>query len=229
MIEGRLISRYICCVLLISVACCAFAQGERSAEAGTDNFLVFCSMDGEQVTKLDAQEAQILWAAKIDTSTFYGDIGGFSYSVDHKPYIRGVAPPHLDGGLPDSSKFVIKINNRELGSAECEPTLLFYGQFDHGLLTMAYYVEIFQGKWPWKAVDTYLAVVREEGRPRVKLDAVLETIKFGLACYIQHPNNDEGVYDAIHHYMRIHAEFEVPEDVFKLLGKAAEPEVKPID
>lgn len=42
------------------------------------------------------------------------------------------------------------------------------------------------------------------------------------------PSSDEGHCDDIHRYQRIHAEFEVPEDVFKLIGKAAEPPVKPV-
>ena len=222
-----MISRHIWVVLLMMFASCAFAQEEDN---WTDNFLVFSSMDGEQVTRVDAEEAQILRATIIDSTVYYRDIKGYSISEDEKPYIRGAVLTCLNGGVPDSNTFVIKINNRDLGREDCDvdcgPTLFLYGQFNDGNLTRLYYVGVWQGSYAWKAVNSYLAIEREDGTPRVKLDAVLETIGFGLACYVRHPYNKEGVYDAIHHYMRIHAEFEVPEDVFKLLGKAAEPPVK---
>ena len=215
-----MISRYIYFVLLICVASCAFAQEEGSAAKETGNFLVVSSMDGEQVKTLDAGEAQILWATQMDTADYDPEEDAYSYFVE--------LFPDLKGGRPDSGSFVIKIKSMKHGW-ENEPTLLLYAQFDEGHLTKVYYRGMCESPSAWKAVDTYLAVLRENGQPRVKLDAVLETIKFGLACYIRHPYNEEGGYDDIHRYMRIHAEFEVPEDVFKLLGKAAEPEVKQVD
>jgi len=223
-----MVSRYIYFVLLICVASCAFAQEEGSAAKGTDNFLVLSSMDGEQVYTLGAEEAQILWASRLDTSVFYRNIKGSYLNEDIGPTIKGAVLDHLDGKVPDSSKLVIKTKSLDPEFAG-DPTLFLYGQFDEGHLTQVYYVGVWQGSYAWKAVDTYVAVVREDGNPRVKFDAVLETIGFGLACYVRNPCNEEGGYDPILRYMRIHAEFEVPEDVFKLLGTASEPEVKQID
>lgn len=209
-----MIDRYFYFVLLLSLVLCACSRSK-----GPENFLVVSSMDGEQVKKVDAEEAQIHWATAIDTADYYPEEDRYSYHV--------VLSTESNGDLPDSNCFVIKIKTIELGY-EGEPTLLLYARFVEGRLTEVYYTEIGELICTWMAVETYVAVVREDGRPRVKLDGVVETVKFGLACYIGFPLNKDGLYDDIPRYMRIHAEFEVPEDVFKLLGQAAEPPVKPV-
>ena len=215
MFGKTMISRFVYFVLLLNIVPYACSRSK-----GTDNFLVVSSMDGEQYTRLDAEEAQVFRATVMDTSRYSPRDGVYHYSISFKPSIRGEAL--------DSSSLVIRLDKIKQG-LENENSFILCAQFDSGLLSKVYYGETGQGSYKWIGVETYLGVVRENGKPLVKLNAILETIGFGFSFFIEHPYNEEGGYDDIHRYQRIHAEFEVPEDVFKLLGTAAEPAVKQID
>ena len=216
-------SIFIAIVLCISWSAESYPQDNEQPKH--NNLLVFSSIDGAQVIEIKAGEVEVLWATQMDTADFYPDEDSYGYYVE--------LMPDLNRDEADSNCFVIKIESEKINSEDIEhwhdPTLLVYARFEEGQLVKVYYTEMGELVCTWIAVDTYHYVVRQQQRPFVILEAMLETIRFGLACYIRHPYNDEGGYDPIHRYMRIHAEFEVPEDVFKLIGKAAEPPVKPIE
>jgi len=200
----------------------AFATCAHSQESETGNILEFSSMDGEQVIEWEAEEAQIHWATRIDTMVFYGRNDEYLHLCNKK------LVSNLIGDVLDSNTLVIQIKTVFPGE-EDEPTLYLYAEFKYGHLTKVYHLDVGQAPSTWKAVETYVAPVHQGWFRRVRLDAVLETIGFGLSCCIRFPYNDEGLYDNIYRYQRVHAEFEVPDEVFKLIGKASEPPRREIE
>ena len=209
-----MVRRYLWIAFLVGTACCSCAN-----EVETGDILEFSSMDGEQVVELYAEEVEILWATKFDTSlilNYDGDSIG----------LRDMLTPQISDTVPDSSVLVLMVQSVFHGN-EDEPIMYLYAQFESGHLTGVYHFDIGHGRSMWKAVDTYAAVVQDDWY-RLRLHAVLESIGCGLSSCIRFPYNDDSHDDANHRHQRVYAWLVIPEGFFKLLGKAAEPPEKPL-